>query len=116
MKVRNGFVSNSSSTSFVVLIPSDFDIDKVDFTSLEDYDEDDCTEEDIKTAFAELIQDGWIWDGSMWDDQLSSTFYPLVEILEDFVILKIDGPSGYGRIILLKSEEISKIKQILDEN
>ena len=28
MKIRNGFVSNSSSSSFVVLLPENFDVEK----------------------------------------------------------------------------------------
>jgi hypothetical protein len=31
MKIRNGFVSNSSSSSFVILLPDNFDINSIDF-------------------------------------------------------------------------------------
>jgi len=35
MKIRNGFVSNSSSTSYVILVPNDFDVDACVFANLD---------------------------------------------------------------------------------
>jgi len=40
MKVRNGFVSNSSSSSFVVLLPENF-IEKINYEEVTGGDEDD---------------------------------------------------------------------------
>lgn len=63
MKTRNGFVSNSSSTSFVVLIPDSFDPEKYDWQKLHDDRCEDCTYDPGNSGF--LIKHGLMTKGNM---------------------------------------------------
>ena len=69
MKTRNGFVSNSSSTSYVFVIPDNFTLDSVDWDSVvhvllegEDPDGDDymLTREQAIKSVKKFIDDGII--------------------------------------------------------
>jgi hypothetical protein len=108
MKIRNGFVSNSSSSSFIMLIPKSFDVDKFDFTPhSKTLDHNDSDEETVKKSFKQLQSDGYL------DDYNSSNYYVITKIFNNFVIASIETGPDSGGISLLSEKEIDKIKKLL---
>ena len=102
MKIRNGFVSNSSSSSFIVIIPDSFDINTVDIS---DYtDEYKVTKASIKKGFKELKKDSTLYEDDDYD-----VFYVLTQILGDYIVAQIESGSGLGEIINLDRNEIMKV-------
>lgn len=81
MKIRNGFVSNSSSSSFVAvgyLVPCDEETN--DMLSNSD--------KQILCGCEDGIQDGFYLDGEFWDID-EDTRYGEIEITQDMVGKKI---------------------------
>ena len=68
MKTRSGFVSNSSSTSFVVAVPKNIELTDDDFAtvrqSLKYYQEDDlgAVIGSLPGALKKLIKDGQVYE------------------------------------------------------
>jgi len=62
MKIRAGFVSNSSSSSFVVLLPENF-IDTLDIEAITGGDED-FPIDNFKMLLRDLISDKELWRGN----------------------------------------------------
>ncbi len=54
MKIRNGFVSNSSSSSFIVLLPEDYKLKE--------------TRINIVKAFEKLLADKKLWEDFVIDE------------------------------------------------
>jgi len=94
MKTRNGFVSNSSSSSFVVLLPDDFDIN----------DKNETMKKGVIELFHELLQHGQIWQEGNY-----AAYQVLEEILDPYIIAGIDGPSDAGQIVLADKNKIKGI-------
>lgn len=109
MKVRNGFVSNSSSSSFIMLIPETFNVDEFDFS---DYKSDlSYTDEDsVKKTFKTLQEEKSLW----LEDCNGDAYCALTNIFSDFVITSIEGGPDDGSIELLSTRDIAKIQKILD--
>ena len=73
MKTRAGFVSNSSSSSYIVRLPLDFDPSKIDIKKIIDSDEYESweeakqefniTEEMISEAISIFLNRGWLHTG-----------------------------------------------------
>lgn len=113
MKIRNGFVSNSSSTSFVVCIPKNF------VPSEEELDKLDCfcdVTDEIKKKFiskviigVEEIKDGGLYysydDGLMCD--------AISELCENkgFVLNEMNTGPEEGQLMGVDAE---RIKHIID--
>lgn len=112
MKLRNGFVSNSSSSSFVVLLPEDF-IETLNFDEITDGD-DDFPLDDFKALLDKLIKEDGIWSEEIYDfDKDDYEFEDILNnLLEPYVIATIDTSSDAGQIVVADSK---KIKKILDE-
>ncbi len=104
MKIRQGFVSNSSSSSFVVMLPKDYNIPANE-------------SEQVKEIFRMLIADGEVWqeqwvkDEEFWDKHQDSdeepyndAYYRLCEILDEHVVATLHGNDGEGRITLGKKK------------
>lgn len=109
MKVRNGFVSNSSSSSFIMLIPKNFNIDDYDFSSNQKtLDYNDTNEEEVKTLFKKLQKEEYL-DGYDGDN-----YYALTEIFNDLVIASIETGPDDGHVTLLSDKEIEKIKKLIN--
>ena len=125
MKIRNGFVSNSSSSSFVVLLPEDFDVKKhVDANFEESVDVGDILEhydapEDIdEEAYAKektvTILNKFIKEKCVYNYDSTVPYYTIMQILEDYIIVEMEAGSGdSGEGTLLDKEDINKIKNIL---
>ena len=104
MKIRQGFVSNSSSSSFVVLLPENFDVNSIDYSEFQDqldYHETDA--KSVKVALDELIKNGYIWDERYSEKAV------LEEVLRPYVIAEIDGGPDEGQIVLAKMDVIKNI-------
>jgi hypothetical protein len=106
MKIRQGFVSNSSSSSFVVMLP-------------EGYNVPEAETDQVKEVFHILLTEGELWQEEMgqkdedyWDSHQDSeeepyndAYYRLVEILGDYVVAELHGNDGEGRITLGKRKK-----------
>jgi len=121
MKIRLGFVSNSSSSAYVVLLPDKFNLDGIDLSRYtkemidDGFVEDEINTEEkpdpekhLKDLFKKLKR-----DKSMWYDE-DTYAYILADLLsrQGFVISEIDmGSSDGGQIILVNKKKVRKILQ-----
>lgn len=120
MKIRNGFVSNSSSSSFVVLLPKSFDVEKFVNESnilgsyaagdiLEGFELEEGEDEDsfVKEKTIEIINK-FITDGCVYQDDYTD-FNVIRNVLSDFIIADVDVSSDSGSGCLANTEQIEKI-------
>jgi len=111
MKTRNGFVSNSSSSSFVVLLPDNFDVDSFVteelVNSLDEYTLEDIESDDVVDGVRKIIKN-FIKDGETDYDNCSISI--VSEVLKDYIIASIEGGPDDGCGVLV---ETSKVKKIL---
>jgi len=107
MKVRNGFVSNSSSSSFIMLIPESFNIDEFDFTPYQKkLGYNDTNEEEVIKLFKKLQKQKSLWHGDNYD--------VITEIFDEFVITSVETSSEDGGVDILSNKSIKKLKKLLD--
>ena len=111
MKVRNGFVSNSSSSSYVILLPEEFNVNEIDLTKFDFesdwYEDEEIDFDDIKQTLNDLITDKEIWQED------STNYYYVLKIVEDYTIAEVDVSSEGGTIILA---DYKKVKNIITKN
>lgn len=106
MKIRNGFVSNSSSSSFIILLPENFDIETIDFEKeIEKIKHIDAEPEIVKEAIRYLIKNGELWNEEYDYDTMDA----IGEILKKYVIAGMDTGPDAGQIILADRKKIKKI-------
>lgn len=111
MKHREGFVSNSSSTSYIVALPKNFDITQavkyIPDEILDDFEIDD--REGIVNGFDNARE-------NYGSEILEVEDYGLFGVLEDmfkpFIIAAISVSSDEGVIHILTEQEIAKINKI----
>ena len=105
MKLRQGFVSNSSSSSYVVILPDDFDITFLE-NKLEEAKKLKLVGK-ISKAISELKRkdetNSYVYAG---DESLS-----LSDILSDYIVMEIPGgPDQESMIHLISNDKIDKIR------
>jgi len=108
MKIRNGFVSNSSSSSFLIVLPDNYTIDKNNTKKLMEYEGIEYSIEDVMKKIKEFIEYGYIEE---YDN--AEYFYILRELFYDYSIYSTDVSSDEGVLTFKKkSEIIEKINNI----
>lgn len=113
MKIRNGFVSNSSSSSFVVYLPKDYKINKEKLDkAITYYIDEENDEETINNKINQaisLLQSG----GSITEYDNNIEFSILGEnIEEDYILASFDTCSDAGEIIGITKNKLEKILQL----
>ena len=103
MKIRNGFVSNSSSSSFVILLPRGFDIESIDMTAM--CEQNDVGVESVKRTFRKFLKYKEIYEREC----RGSVIDVLYEILRPYTIASIETGPDEGRMVLADEMEIRKI-------
>lgn len=100
MKIRLSFVSNSSSSSFVVILPDNFNIDDLDLSKhVSDY----SSEDDLRLSLMKLIKDGEIY-GESGDSHVCA----VAEVLEDFIAAEFRETS-YDQMLLLDNKKVKAV-------
>ncbi len=103
MKISNGFVSNSSSSSYVVFIPDDFDLD---YEYIQD-ESDGEIEADILRDFVMKLRSG----EDIWFESGYNECEILIEKLNEkgLVLTSIDTGPDSGIISCVDVDKIKKI-------
>lgn len=108
MKIRNGFISNSSSSSYVILLPASFNIDSIDLDRYRDEIEDnDIDDIDVINGFRDLLSNKSL------HEQDNRAIFVLQEILEPYIIVTISSGPDDEQLILADRD---KIKELMNEN
>ncbi len=107
MKIRNGFVSNSSSSSFIILLPESFDISTIDFQAKIDKCRyaDEATIENVKKVVEKLLKEHQIYDEECYRE-----IDVVHEIFKDYILESIDTGPDEGSMTLV---DVKKVKKIL---
>jgi len=116
MKIRSGFVSNSSSSIFVILFPPKFDkksiLDKIEENSEfgEVCDDYNITEKALKDKVLKALKSE--------DDIYEYDDHKVMRVLEEvipskYIVASFDTSSDMGQMIFL---DTNKIEEILNES
>jgi hypothetical protein len=109
MKLRTGFVSNSSSSSFVVVLPDNF-LEKIDYDKIVDGNEKFPLDK-FKSLVETFVHDKYMYDEEIYEyDKKGNDFYDhLYELVKPYVIADVDGSSGDGKIVVVDKAEVMKV-------
>jgi len=114
MKIRNGFVSNSSSSSFVVLLPDNF-LEKVDYDKItENYDEFPL--DDFKDLLKNFVNNRGMYNEEIYEyenDLDLDDDYEFVDLLleqiEPYILTSIESGPDQGQYVVISRKEVEKI-------
>lgn len=109
MKIRAGFVSNSSRSSFVVVLPENW-LESVDYEKITDGDED-FPLDDFKRLLNDFVNDGGMWDEEIYEYDREGDYDfrdHLRELVDPYVIAAIDTSSDAGQISIADRAKVMK--------
>ena len=131
MKLRSGFVSNSSSSSFIMLFPEGFDIDKIDWDAVDfSYFLVHSPEDNIrlKKVYKQAAIDGLkllfsrgfigtsvndeekgdMNRGMLWDNEVYDATWAITVLFPQYVIAEFQTGPDDGKIILVDPTRAKK--------
>jgi len=125
MKIKSDFVTNSSSTCYIVFMPPDFVLEEREVMSSQGYkewDKWDREEDEGIENFMDAVNEGinMLKEGeSVWRDELLTGFFGLTSILDSrgLKLIGIDVPGGDGndQIVPITAEHIEKVLPFMSE-
>ena len=113
MKIRSGFVSNSSSSSFVILLPENF-LEIVDYDKITDGDED-FPLDTFKGLLKKLIDEKGLYNDDVYEYSKSNgavEYYlsdTLNDIIRPYIIAEVEGGPDEGQFIIADTKKINEI-------
>lgn len=108
MKIRAGFVSNSSSSSFVVLLPENF-IETIDFNKIIE-DEEDFPLDKFKKMLNEFVRLGGMSNTYIYEYDDDYEFLDILEeLIEPYIIAEVEHGPDDGGIVIASREKIKKL-------
>lgn len=113
MKIRNGFVSNSSSSSFVLLLPLNYDLTieeiqhEMDEISKKDKWYRKPDPEKVLYQFKKLKK-----YKSIGQDDNYESYDTLIQILDPFIIATVEGGPDDGSITLANRGKVRSVLNI----
>lgn len=109
MKIRSGFVSNSSSSSFILLLPENF-VETIDFDNITQGDED-FPIEDFKRLINDFVSGGGIWMGEIYNYNYNYEFSDILyDLTRPYVVASVDSGPDEGQYVVL---DRNKLKSLL---
>jgi hypothetical protein len=108
MKIRAGFVSNSSSSSFVVFLPENF-VETIDYEKITDGDEDFPLDK-FKEMLNEFIRRGSMSHEEIYEYDDDYEFMDLMDdLIRPYIIASVECGSDRGSIVVASREKIKKL-------
>jgi hypothetical protein len=111
MKTREGFVSNSSSTSFVVVLPDNVitvttnDVAKLDADLVGEVGGPEAAVKQLNEVLKTLKTNEILGQ----DEYESGTFYLLAELLNKYIVAEVPTSSDGGMIIVANRQKVKKV-------
>jgi hypothetical protein len=125
MKTRHGFVSNSSSTSFVLYIPKNFDPnseemvcainEKIDDHSSQELESSEITDINlgIRLVLQKLIDEKSLsYEDCNEDENLNCSSYEIIqELLENNVVAELETESDRDQLIVIDNDKLMELQK-----